>query len=152
MFVRYFVEIPLPLERIESALGDEPERWIPTLADTAEARAEQLLADLGYGPGDGRVGNHVEVRLGPVLTSSYRTVLPMSWTPTTPGSAFPELEGDLEVAGLGPGRTQMSMSVRYAPPERTGGQIETTLLHRVAEATVKDFLDRVEARLVTLVH
>ena len=61
----------------------------------------------------------------------------------TPG-LIPEMEGDLEVAPLGPASSQLSISARYTPPLGAIGQaIDRALLHRVAEATLKDFLDRV---------
>ena len=52
-------------------------------------------------------------------------------------------EADLEVAALGPDRTQLSISGRYRTPlGLLGRAMDRALLHRVAEATVKDFLDR----------
>ena len=64
-------------------------------------------------------------------------------------SVFPSLEGDLEVAALGPDRTQLAMSARYRPPlGGVGRAIDRTLLHRVAEATVKDFVHRVRQAIL----
>jgi hypothetical protein len=52
------------------------------------------------------------------------------------------LDADLEVAALAPGRTQLAMSARYDPPLGVVGKmIDRTILYRVAEATIKDFLD-----------
>ena len=57
---------------------------------------------------------------------------------------FPALDADLEVAPLGTGSTQLSISARYVPPlGKIGRLIDRAVLSRVAEATVKDFLDRV---------
>jgi uncharacterized membrane protein len=67
----------------------------------------------------------------------------MSWRATGPGALFPSLEADLEVAPLSRNRTQLSISARYRPPFGAVGRvIDSTMLHRVAEATIKDFLDR----------
>ena len=58
-------------------------------------------------------------------------------------SLFPSLDADIELGELGPERTQLSMSARYTPPLGPVGRfLDRALLHRVAEATVKDFLDR----------
>jgi len=55
---------------------------------------------------------------------------------------------DIEIAALGAMRTQLSMSARYRPPlGMIGRALDKALMHRVAEATVKDFLDRVGERL-----
>jgi hypothetical protein len=54
------------------------------------------------------------------------------------------MDADLEIAALGRDRCQLSMSARYQPPLRALGRaIDHALLHRVAEATIKDFLDRI---------
>lgn len=72
----------------------------------------------------------------------------MRWKPSSAWPLFPELDADLEVASLGPSRTQLSVNARYTPPlGRLGSVIDRALLHRVAEATVKDFVDRVGAAL-----
>ena len=48
-----------------------------------------------------------------------------------------------------PGTTQLSISARYVPPlGALGSAIDRALLHRVAEATMKDFLDRVATALL----
>ncbi len=61
---------------------------------------------------------------------------------------FPELDADLEVAPLGSHQTQLSMSARYVPPLGLVGRvIDRAVLHRVAEATLKDFLDQVAEAL-----
>ena len=75
-----------------------------------------------------------------------RLVLPLEWRPVLARNLLPKLEGDLEVASLGPNRTQVSLSARYRPPLGVVGQaVDRALLHRVAEATVKDFVDGVGA-------
>jgi len=50
------------------------------------------------------------------------------------------------VAGIGASRTQLAISAQYDPPLGSVGRaLDRALLHRVAEATLKDFLDRVAA-------
>jgi hypothetical protein len=85
----------------------------------------------------------VEIELGETMRFPSKTILPMSWRPVGGESLFPSLEADVEVAALGVKRTQLSISARYRPPLGVVGQvIDRALLHRVAEATLKDFLDR----------
>ena len=73
----------------------------------------------------------------------------MRWTATGAPGLFPALEADLEVAPLGPNRSQLAMSARYEPPfGPIGRAIDRTVLFRVAEATLKDFLDRVASALI----
>lgn len=150
MFVRYFVDVPLPLEQAERLLLDAPERWIPGLAGSAHARGQRLLAEVGFGKAGRRVAKRVEIELGRPLHYATKTVVPLTWRATGPESLFPSLDADLEVAALGPDRSQLAVSARYRPPMGAVGRIvDRALLHRVAEATLKDFVDRVAERLLT---
>jgi len=61
---------------------------------------------------------------------------------------FPRLAADLEVAPILPTRTQLAISAVYEPPPGLVCRAaDGALLHRVAEATLKDFLERVATRL-----
>jgi hypothetical protein len=60
------------------------------------------------------------------------------------------MEADLEVASLGPSATQLAISARYSPPLGiVGRMLDRAVLHRVAEATIKDFLDHLGSILLT---
>ncbi len=144
MFLRYYLELPLPFADVERALLDEPEAWVPGLARDAERRGERLLAEVGFTVADARIDKRVEIRFGTPHRMPTKTVLPMSWRAVGAEGLFPALDADLEVAGLGPTRTQLSISARYRPPMGALGRVlDRAVLHRVAEATIKDFLDRV---------
>jgi hypothetical protein len=148
MFARYYAEVSRPFEDVERALLDEPQGWLPGLARDAEARGEHLLVSVGFGSSGHRVEKQVAVELGTPLRMPSKAVLPMTWTPVVAERLFPALEADVEVAFLGANRTQVAISARYRPPLGAMGRtIDKALLHRVAEATVKDFLDRVTERL-----
>jgi hypothetical protein len=152
MFIRYFVELDLPFDQVEWALIRTPEDWVPGLAEAADVRGEMLMAEVGFGGPGRRIEKQVEIELREPIRFPSRTVVPMSWRATGPTALFPQLEADLEVAALGPGRTQIAVSARYRPPlGLVGKAVDRALLHRVAEATVKDFLDRVACSLPTLV-
>jgi hypothetical protein len=149
MFVRYFLELPRPCDDVEEALLASPEDWVPGLAGQAEVRGQRLLAEVGFGPPTRRLEKQVRIDLGPWFRFASKTILPMTWRATGAEALFPSLEADLEVAALGPNRTQLSISARYGPPlGALGRAIDRTVLHRVAEATVKDFLDRTGEQLL----
>jgi hypothetical protein len=148
VFIRYFLDIGLPIEEVERRLLASPAAWVPGLARDAESRGQRLLAEVGFQTKERRVDKEVEIELGEPYRIPSKTLLPMSWKATGPESLFPALEADVEIAALGPNRTQLSMSARYRPPMGVVGRaLDRTLLHRVAEATVKDFLDRVGEQL-----
>lgn len=145
MFVRYYVELPLPKEVAAHALTAHPERWVPALASVSDLKGERLLADVGF-PVDGhyRVGKRVAIELGEPVATGQRTWIPLTWRATGAQGLFPALEGELEVAALGPKLTQLGLSARYRPPFGVlGASLDRALLHRVAEATIRDFVERV---------
>ena len=147
MFARYFVELPMEPERVERALMHDPERWVPGLAQEANHRGDALLAEVGFGE-DVRLARQVAIEFGPPVRTASKTVLPLRWEATGATGLFPALEADLEVAPLGPHRTQLAMSARYVPPLGSlGKMIDRALMSRVAEATLKDFLDQVGGSL-----
>jgi hypothetical protein len=143
MFARYYVELPVSPEAVEHALSDDPRRWLPVLATDANHRGDTLLAEIGFGERI-RMKREVAVELSPPVRSSSKTVFPLRWEASGHPGLFPALDADLEVAPLGDSRTQLAMSARYVPPfGAVGRAIDRALLSRVAEATLKDFLDRV---------
>ncbi len=82
MFIRYFLDLPMPFEEVEEAMVASPETWVPHLAEDAEDRGEALLIEVGFGGDRMRVDKHVEVQLGVPLRIPSKTMLPMTWTPT----------------------------------------------------------------------
>jgi len=143
MFIRYFIEIPRSMAEVEAALLESPGYWSAEPARDAEERGRQLLAEVGFGPPGVRVDKRVELQFGEPVRFPSKTILPMSWKPAGLEALFPALDADIEIGELGPERTQLSISARYTPPLGSLGRVlDRALLHRVAEATVKDFLDR----------
>jgi hypothetical protein len=152
MFARYFVEIPLPTERVEHLLTHDPGSWLPGLAEHANHRGDELLADVGFGEKI-RVAREVTITVGVPVRAGSKTLLPLRWVPSGAPGLFPSLEADLEIGPLGPDRTQLAMSARYAPPLKAVGRvIDRVVLFRVAEATLKDFLDGVALAVLALEH
>jgi hypothetical protein len=148
VFARYYVEIPIDAAVVAHGLTADPQGWLPGLARTASSRGERLLTEVGFGS-DVRLEREVEISFREPIRIPTKTILPMSWTAREAAGLFPDLEADLEVAPLGAERSQLSMSARYAPPFGPVGRVlDRALLHRVAEATLKDFLDRVAEALV----
>jgi hypothetical protein len=144
MFVRYYLELPLPTGQVKHALLDAPADWLSTVASQAQGRGDHLLTEVGVGPLGPRLGRRVAVQLGEPVSFPSMTSLPLTWEPVGMEGLLPRLEADLELGSLGGDRTQLAISARYqAPLGVVGRTLDRVLLHRVAEATVKDFLDRV---------
>jgi hypothetical protein len=144
MFVRYFVEVPLPTAQVERALLDSSADWLSAMAGEAQERGDGLLTEVGVGPLGTRLRRRVTLQLGSPVRFLSMTSLPLTWEPVGLDGLLPRMDADLELGSLGGGRTQLAISARYRPPlGALGRAVDRVLLHRVAEATVKDFLDRV---------
>jgi len=148
MFARYYVELPIAPERVEAALLQDPSTWMTHLAEHANGRGDALLAEVGFGE-EIRIARRVAIEFGHNVRAGNRFIQPFRWSASGPAGMFPALDADLEVAPLGSEHTQLAISARYVPPLGALGKlIDRAVLARVAEATVKDFLDRVAAALV----
>jgi hypothetical protein len=144
MFIRYYIELPLPVAKVELALAGSPAGWLSAVAGEAQARGDGLLGEVGVGPLGARLRRQVVIRLGEPVRFPSMTSLPLTWEPVGLEGLLPRLDANIELGSLGGDRTQLAMSARYRPPLGVLGQaVDRVLLHRVAEATVKDFLDRV---------
>ena len=147
MFARYFVELPMEASRVERLLTSAPETWVPDLAKRANHGGDRLLAEVGFGDRV-RIARTVTIEFGRPITMAMKTVVPLRWTASGASGLFPSLDADLEVAPLSHDRTQLAIGARYEPPlGAVGRAIDRAVLFRVAEATLKDFLDRVAARM-----
>lgn len=148
MFVRDFTELEIPFDAAEAILLREPLEWLPEVASGTEARRDRLLSDVGVGKGL-RLHRPVEVEVHEPVRVSGRTVLPITWRAANRAAFFPGMEADLELAPLGPGSSQLALTGRYTPPlGAVGRAADRALLHRVAEATVRDFLRGVADRML----
>jgi hypothetical protein len=143
MFVRYYVEVPLATARVEEAMLASPSGWLSAMAGAAQARGDELLTAVGVGPLGPRLGRRVAIELGEPVRFPSMTSLPLTWEPVGMEGLLPRLDATIEVGSLGGDRTQLAISARYRPPlGLVGRAVDRVLLHRVAEATLKDFLDR----------
>jgi hypothetical protein len=150
MFIRYYLELALPASQVEHVMLDSPADWLSMVAGEAQRRGDHLLAQVGVGPMGPRLGRRVTIQLGRPVRFPSMTSLPLTWEPVGLEGVLPHLDADLELGPLGEDRTQLAISARYRPPlGAVGRTVDRVLLHRVAETTVKDFLDRVGAAITS---
>jgi hypothetical protein len=147
MFVRSFVDLAIPFSALEGDLLEGADSWVAVMRE-AEDRGQRLLAEVGFEVDTRRVDKEIEIRVSTPYRSDNRIVVPFTWRANGAARLFPQLEADLEIAAVGASRSQISLSGTYRPPlGLLGRALDRALLHRVAEATVKDFIDRVAERL-----
>src|SRR5258708_37996458 len=75
------------------------------------------------------------------MTTDRVVLLPLRLRVIDRERLFPSLEGSLDAAWLGPGRTHLALTANYEPPLGVVGRaVDRALLHRVAEAVAQRVL------------
>jgi hypothetical protein len=145
MYIRYDAHIDQPAEAVRRELLDPPERWLPAIVDPLAPRRFRMRVGFAAGP---HVTKEVELTLGAPEAPGQWLVIPVTWRATGPSQLFPALDGKLTVQPRGPHSSTLWMGATYQPPLGAVGQeVDDLVMHGVAEATIKDFVERIAVRL-----
>jgi hypothetical protein len=132
-------------EAVVKVLKAGPQAWLPEFAQEAET----VTAELAFDQAGGHVRRRVAVELGTVQLFAYGVTVRIQWKAAEHPNLYPRLEGHLRLERRQPTGCRLRFDVRYTPPAgRLGTSVDRALMHRVAESTVENFLDRVARRLV----
>jgi hypothetical protein len=152
MFVHYETEVSLPMAEVEREL-DAFRSHLVSLAPLAYLDGEELRAKVG--PGGPNLAKQVRLEIWPSQIHRSGLIYPIRWSAVGAESLFPHLTADLIVSHLGLDRTKIVIDGTYQPPlGHLGRIVDRVLLRRVAEATVKGWMDTLadslsNSRLVT---
>jgi hypothetical protein len=145
MFVSYFTELPIPVGEVEKRLADLEDELGPW-ADVAYRDGEELRARVG--PSHGNLAKEVNLQVGSVQVHRSGLVYPISWSATGAGVLFPSLSAYLTLSHVGPEQTRISLEGTYEPPLGSlGRMVDRVLLRKVADSTVKAWVDRLAAAI-----
>jgi hypothetical protein len=76
------------------------------------------------------------------------TWLPLRWEPLGVDGLLPRLDATIELGSLGQDRTQLAISAQFEPQPGPSQGVDRGMAQRVAEATLKDFLDQLGHAIV----
>ncbi|MGH8947890.1 MAG: hypothetical protein ACRDXF_03440 [Acidimicrobiia bacterium] len=145
MFVHYETEVPLSLPDVQRGLHSLQSQ-LRALADVAYREGEELRARVG--PGTGNLAKEVRLELGDPEIHRSGLVYPLSWSAVGSEMLFPELNADLIVSHVGADQTKIVLDGTYQPPLGPLGRVvDRVLLHRVAESTVRAWVNRLAESL-----
>lgn len=140
MFVQHSVHIDRPIEGCSATLARGPRRWFPRLGIKTYAVGPRI-AGLP-------IRKRVTVESGEPVTIGDWTGMPLTWKASFPERLFPVMEGKVELAPVDGLTTRLTVSGMYEPPlGRVGRQLDEAVMHRVAEATVKELAESIAERL-----
>ena len=144
MLIQDFIQIAKPFDEAQALILRDPHALLDTSIAAGYHDGEQLglrLAPLRKHPG---IGKKIWVDIGEPYSRGEGLFIPVHWWAKGATFLFPRLEGDLEVMPLGTDTTQITLMGRYdAPLGGPGKKLDRMLLHRLAEASVRSFLNRV---------
>lgn len=91
----------------------------------------------------------VEVQFGDLVAHDESAQLALRWEVAGPGGGmFPALDADITLARMDDEATTLTLTGVYRPPlGNVGAGLDQAILHRVAVATIRDFLGRVSAAI-----
>jgi hypothetical protein len=146
MLAQYSVVLAHAPDKVAAVLAAPSHPW--TIGLDGDGR--DLLAKVGVRVGRLPIYKHVRLTVGelPSALPTDRVMLPVTWEAVGGPPLFPQMEGTLHVQPEAAGLTRLTLNARYDPPfGKLGELIDRAVMHRVAEATIKDFVERLGGRL-----
>lgn len=141
MVVQHSIHIDRPVESVSAALAAAPSGWLSSLIGAAPSAAGQALAGLG-------VRKEVTIKLGEPVTSGWWTEVPITWQASYIKKMFPLMTGKIGMVPVAGGATTLTVCGSYEPPpKRIVGHLDEVLVHKVAEAIVKELAESIAERL-----
>jgi hypothetical protein len=118
------------------------------LAGPSQDAYEHETADLAR-VGAAGLSKLVRVQVRELAWTDRSAGLAIRWEATGPaGGLFPVLDADVRLAPAGAHATVLTMAGAYRPPlGPVGMALDRALLHRVAAATIREFIAQVAARI-----
>lgn len=140
MLVYYFGHVTGSLEQVSTAIS-AAEGDVSVWARLAYRKGEELRTRID--PGSLIPAKEVEIRLGHPIERSGSVIIPIDWKATGVETLFPVMSADLVLQPLGPGLVEVIFRGSYEPPLKGLGRLlDRAVLHRLAEASAKAFLDQ----------
>jgi hypothetical protein len=141
MFVQYSVHVDRPIEAVRAIFAAGPREWFPRFDDEGHAEVGPQFAGLG-------LRKKVAIEVGEPVTVGDWTEVSVKWQATFVQQLFPVMTGKVELTAVDPRITRLTICGMYeAPLGRLGRQLDEALMHRTAEATVKELAESIAERL-----
>jgi hypothetical protein len=141
VYVQHSVHIDRPIAAVNAVLRAGPRKWFPRFDGPDHAEVGLQVAGVGF-------QKKVTIEVGKPLRTGDWTEVPVTWQATFIKQLFPVMTGKVELVPVDPHTTRLTVCGMYQPPlGELGKQLDDALLHRVAEATVKDLAESIAKRL-----
>ena len=144
VFVQDFKIVDRPYDEVAARFASGIDSLLEAGLGPARTEGERLRIKVAPRGWPAALAKTVEVHAGPVRDVENALLVAFTWEAAGQSSLFPRLDADIEVAPFGLGQTMVALRGRYEPPAGSWGiHADEVLLHRLAESTVRAFLDGV---------
>jgi hypothetical protein len=148
MFLKSVTELEVDFDDVRAAMLGDARDWLAGPAAEAGDGGGRLLLDVGLQARGHEPDRRVRLEMGEPMITDRVALLPLCLRVEEHQGLFPSLEGSLDAAWLGPGRTYLALTATYDPPFGVVGRsADRALLHRVAETVAQRFLEGVAGEL-----
>ena len=147
--LRVYDYVNQPFARVAAAFSEDTPGIVQRATTVAGRRASELDATLHAHVGPIDIAADVSFEIGPLDATplpSGRPALriPITWHAIRTPRAFPVMQAELTIYPLTATETQLELAGTYVPPlGALGRAIDSALLHRIAEASVLQFVQEV---------
>lgn len=148
MFVQEFALVDCPYDDVARRLEAHLDDVLGAAVEETRAGGERLRRKVAPPGWPDAFGRSVFLRVGPVRRQPTNLLVAFSWESAGAAALFPRLEADIEVTSYGTSETSLTLRGRYDPPAGPlGRRLDELVLHRIALATIRAFLDSVRDSL-----
>lgn len=151
--IRCYDYVNHPYSRVRDALRQNALGIFQSATKAAAARAHTVAAELHVDVGGVGVRTDIAISVQSIqeqvdASSGPTTRLALEWEAATMPRLFPLMKGELAIYPLTSTETQVDFSGTYEPPlGALGKTLNAVAGHRIAEASVRRFIDDVAAYL-----
>ena len=141
MHIQHSVHVNRPIGECEAILAQSGSSWFPRLDAKSSASVGPRVAGIP-------VRKRVTVELGEPMKAGDWTNVPVTWKATGAQPLFPDMNGRIELIPVEKSVTRLNVSGMYEPPlGKLGRHLDEAVMHKVAEATVKDLAESIAKKL-----
>jgi hypothetical protein len=142
-----------PYQAVRDKLTAEAAEVFRDATKVAAMRAKSVASELHVNVAGIEVGADIEITVKSIeeqtkVLSAPVTVIQLEWSAVRMPGLFPLMKAELSVYPLTSTETQLSLAGHYEPPLGAFGKlIDTIVMHRIAEASVHQFITDVAVYL-----
>lgn len=152
--IRVYDYVNHPYEEVRKLLSDDASAVFRNATKVAALRARNVASELHVNIAGIEVGTDISISVKAIeyskkkIMSPAKTTLQIEWEATKMPHFFPFMKAELSIYPLTSTETQLDLEGNYDPPlGLLGKAVDAVVGHRIAEASVHQFVEDISAYL-----